>query len=112
MEQLWEISGWVGAVAILSAYLAVSMGWLQAGRGFQAANLAGSCAFMINGAFHEAWPSVVTNAAWFLISAAALVRMTALRGPVAPETAAAQLPGIPGTAGQPATEPTRPSCSA
>ncbi|NUS35849.1 MAG: hypothetical protein HOQ04_05220, partial [Pseudarthrobacter sp.] len=48
MELLWEIAGWAGAVAILSAYLAVSMGWLKAGKGFQTANLFGSVAFIIN----------------------------------------------------------------
>ena len=84
MELLFEISGWAGAVAILSAYLAVSMGWLKAGKGFQTANLLGACAFIINGAFHEAWPSVVTNVAWFLISAVALLRMRSRQGsPVA-----------------------------
>jgi hypothetical protein len=75
MELLWEITGWAGAVAILSAFMAVSMGWLKAGRRFQTANLLGACAFIVNGIFHEAWPSVVTNIAWFLISAVALFRM-------------------------------------
>lgn len=102
MELLWEIAGWAGAVAILSAYLAVSMGWLKAGRGFQTANLLGSCAFIINGAFHEAWPSVVTNIAWFLISAVALLRMRSMDG--SPEAAAeapqVQFPGVPDTTGQ------------
>ncbi|MET3932341.1 YgjV family protein [Arthrobacter sp. OAP107] len=99
MELLWEISGWAGAVAILSAYLAVSMGWLKAGKGFQIANLLGSCAFIINGAFHEAWPSVVTNVAWFLISAVALVRMRSQQVPPAPavEPAPVQFPGVPET---------------
>lgn len=100
MELLWEISGWAGAVAILSAYLAVSMGWLKAGKGFQVANLLGSCAFIINGAFHEAWPSVVTNVAWFLISAVALVRMRSQQEPpaaAAVEPAPVQFPGVPET---------------
>ncbi len=81
MELLWEIAGWAGALTILSAYLTVSMGWIRAGKGFQTANLLGSCAFIVNGAFHEAWPSVVTNIAWFLISAVALVRMRSLTKP-------------------------------
>ncbi|WP_397427541.1 CBU_0592 family membrane protein [Pseudarthrobacter sp. NS4] len=102
MELLWEIAGWAGAIAILSAYLAVSMGWLKAGRGFQTANLLGSCAFIVNGAFHEAWPSVVTNIAWFLISAVALLRMRSLgEAPMtANETLHAQFPGVPDTTGQ------------
>lgn len=75
MELLWEITGWAGAAAMLGAYLAVSMGWLKPGRNFQIVNLFGSCAFIINGTLHGAWPSVVTNVAWFLISAVALYRM-------------------------------------
>ncbi|WP_426300490.1 CBU_0592 family membrane protein [Arthrobacter sp. R-11] len=73
---LWlDIAGWGGAVAILASYLSVSMGWLRAGRRFQAANLVGSVAFIINGSYYGAWPSVVTNVAWFVISAVALIRM-------------------------------------
>lgn len=69
-----EIAGWFGATAILAAHLSVSMGWLRAGPRFQAANLLGASAFIINGAHHGAWPSVVTNIIWFLISAVALPR--------------------------------------
>jgi hypothetical protein len=99
MELLWEIAGWAGAVAMLCAYLAVSMGWLKAGKGFQTANMFGSVAFIINGTLHGAWPSVVTNVAWFLISAVALVRMRA--GAAAPvEPAQVQHPGVPDTTGQ------------
>jgi hypothetical protein len=101
MELLWEIAGWAGAVAILSAYLSVSMGWLKAGKGFQTANLVGAVAFIINGTFHGAWPSVVTNVAWFLISAVALVRMRSESSP--PVVAAdpqVQFPGVPDTTGQ------------
>ena len=99
MELLWEIAGWAGAVAILSAYLAVSMGWLKAGKGFQVANLLGSCAFIVNGAFHEAWPSVVTNIAWFLISAVALLRMRSMQDSpaAAAEAPQMQFPGVPET---------------
>ena len=100
MELLWEVAGWGGAVTILSAFLAVSMGWIKAGKGFQAANLVGACAFIINGAFHGAWPSVVTNVAWCLISAVALLRMRAGRASTVGEAAPAQLPGVPDTTGQ------------
>jgi hypothetical protein len=102
MELLFEISGWAGAVAILSAFLAVSMGWLKAGKGFQTANLLGACAFIINGAFHEAWPSVVTNIAWFLISAVALLRMRSTQDSPAGAVQAPQVqfPGVPDATGQ------------
>ncbi|MFD0044205.1 hypothetical protein ACFVGV_03360 [Pseudarthrobacter scleromae] len=101
MELLWEIAGWAGAAAILSAYLAVSMGWLKAGKGFQTANLIGAVAFIINGTFHGAWPSVVTNVAWFLISAVALVRMRSeSTPPVVAADPQVQFPGVPDTTGQ------------
>ncbi|SEJ79674.1 hypothetical protein SAMN04487917_11410 [Arthrobacter sp. yr096] len=102
MELLWEIAGWTGAALILSAYLAVSMGWLKAGRRFQIANLIGACTFIANGALHEAWPSVVTNIAWFLISAVALLRMRASeQSPaVMAEEPQVQFPGVPDTTGQ------------
>ncbi|KQQ89744.1 MULTISPECIES: YgjV family protein [Micrococcaceae] len=100
MELLWELAGWAGAVAILSAYLAVSMGWLKAGKGFQTANLFGSVAFIINGTLHGAWPSVVTNVAWFLISAVALVRMREVEAPAQSVEAHVQYPGVPDSTGQ------------
>jgi hypothetical protein len=102
MELLWEIAGWTGAALILSAYLSVSMGWQAAGKGFQAANLIGACAFIINGAVHEAWPSVVTNIAWFLISAVALLRMRSTQASpaAAAEAPQVQFPGVPDTTGQ------------
>ena len=102
MELLWEVAGWAGAAAILSAYLAVSMGWVKAGRRFQTANLLGACAFIVNGSFHEAWPSVVTNIAWFLISAVALLRMRSAGQPpvAAVDAPQVQFPGVPDTTGQ------------
>ena len=103
MELLWEIAGWSGAVLILSAYLSVSMGWLKAGKHFQVANLIGACAFIVNGAVHEAWPSVVTNIAWCLISGIAILRMRAKQesqAAAAVEAPQVQFPGVPDTTGQ------------
>lgn len=78
------------------------MGWLKTGRAFQTANLLGAIAFIINGAFHEAWPSVATNVARFLISATALFRMRSASRPAAPSVVDAQpvqFPDIPETTG-------------
>jgi hypothetical protein len=88
MELLWEMTGWAGAVAMLGSYMSVSMGWLKPGVNFQALNLVGSCAFIINGTLHAAWPSVVTNVAWFLISAVALLRLRAAQQPASIESSA------------------------
>ncbi|MFJ4169618.1 hypothetical protein ACIPY3_08920 [Paenarthrobacter sp. NPDC089714] len=83
MEMLWEVVGWTGAAAMLGAFMSVSMGWLKPGISFQAVNLFGACAFILNGLLHGAWPSVVTNIAWFLISSIAILRMRAKQRAVA-----------------------------
>ena len=97
MGLLLEIAGWAGAASILSAYLSASRGWIRTGRLFYAVNLLGSCAFIINGAYHGAWPSVVTNIAWFLISLIALLH--ALRRRAEPKLS---VRGRPPTAATPA----------
>ncbi|WP_197412768.1 YgjV family protein [Arthrobacter sp. EpRS71] len=112
MELLFEIAGWAGAVAMLGGYMAVSMGWLQAGSTFQTVNLFGSCAFIINGTLHGAWPSVVTNVAWFLISAVALLRMRAKLRPAEATAEPQESPSLgPDTAAQVIVAAARPAAS-
>jgi len=113
MELLFEIAGWAGAVAMLGGYMAVSMGWLQAGTTFQTVNLFGSCAFIINGTLHGAWPSVVTNVAWFLISAVALLRMRAKSQPAQVAAEAPETPSLgPDTAALAIVAAARPDTAA
>lgn len=108
MELLWEVAGWGGALVILGAFMGVSMGWMKTGKVFQVANLVGACAFIVNGAWHGAWPSVVTNVVWFLISAVALFRMRGAVKPAPAEAPVAHRPGAPVTTSQLAiVEPTR-----
>lgn len=75
MDVVFEVTGWIGAATMLMAYLFVSMGWLRPGRRFQAANLVGACAFIVNGAYHGAWASASTNIVWALISVISLIRI-------------------------------------
>ncbi|WP_205761566.1 CBU_0592 family membrane protein [Arthrobacter mobilis] len=93
MAFLAEVSGWLGAVAVLAGYLLFSMGRIQNGRLFQTANLAGSVAMIVNGAYHGAWPSVATNVAWCAIAATALVRLRQLRRT---DPARGEAPGLDG----------------
>ncbi|MFJ4264794.1 hypothetical protein ACIPYU_20320 [Paenarthrobacter nicotinovorans] len=74
MEFFAEASGWLGALAVLAGYAGFSMGWITDVRFFQACNLAGSAALLINGCYHGALPSVVLNAAWACISTVAMVK--------------------------------------
>jgi hypothetical protein len=71
-----ELAGWLGAGALLGAYVLVSSGRLAArGHVFQLINLAGATGLVINGAWHDAWPSVGLNVVWIAVGLAALTRL-------------------------------------
>jgi hypothetical protein len=75
-SMLVDIAGWVGAVLILAGY-----GLLTAGRltsrdpAYQWMNVVGAIGFIINSAWHAAWPSAILNVIWVGIGVVALVRM-------------------------------------
>jgi hypothetical protein len=86
-----EISGWIGAFAVLAGYLLFSIGRIHNGKLFQTMNLTGAAAMIVNGSYHGAWPSVATNIAWCAIGAAALVRLGRLRQATPPTREAPDL---------------------
>lgn len=81
-DLLVETVGWVGAAALLLGYGLVSAGRLD-GRstGFQVLNLVGSAGLLINGVWHDAWPSAALNAVWLVIGLMALGRLRRWRRP-------------------------------
>lgn len=81
MNVWFDIAGWFGTATYLLAYLGLSMGWLPPSRRYLTLNLLGACAFMVNSAYHEAWPSVAVNGAWVVISVAALFRLLLRKEP-------------------------------
>jgi hypothetical protein len=67
--------GFVGGVAVLGGFAGVASGRLAAhGARYHALNLAGGLALVIAGLPAGAWPSVLVNGAWALISAHGLTR--------------------------------------
>lgn len=71
-----EVVGWIGAVLVLGAYLAVSTGRLTGGSAaFQAMNAVGAAFFVLNTWWHGAMPSMVLNIIWSGIGFAALGRL-------------------------------------
>lgn len=70
-----EVIGWLGALTVAAAYLLFSIHRIPNGYLFQAANLAGAGAMVINGVYHSAWPSATTNIIWCGIAAWALTRL-------------------------------------
>jgi len=69
-----NVLGWVGVVALLSAYWLVST---QKAMGdsttYQGMNLLGAVLVLVNSSYYGAYPSVGVNAAWIAIGAYALV---------------------------------------
>lgn len=59
---------------MLLAYALLSARRIPAGLAFQTLNLSGAFGLLLNGASHRAWPSVLLNLAWLLLSFAALAR--------------------------------------
>jgi hypothetical protein len=68
-----NVLGWVGVIALLSAYWLVST---QRARGdstrYQGLNLLGAILVLVNSSYYGAYPSVGVNAAWIAIGAYAL----------------------------------------
>ena len=76
-----DVVGWIGAVALLTAYALVSSGRVG-GRGpaFQALNLVGAVGLLVNGVWHGAWPSAALNTVWLVVGLAALTRLRSATG--------------------------------
>ena len=76
MEIAIDVLGWIGAIALLGAYAAVSSGRV-AGKGpaYQALNLFGSAFLLVNSAYHGALPSAALNIVWIAIGAVTVARI-------------------------------------
>ncbi|CAN5384404.1 hypothetical protein BH10PSE12_BH10PSE12_35110 [soil metagenome] len=71
-----EIIGWVGAVLVLIAYIAVTTGRITgASPTFQWLNALGAGFFVLNTWWHGAMPSMVLNIIWSLLGFVTLWRM-------------------------------------
>jgi hypothetical protein len=70
-----NVLGWVGVVALLSAYWLVSTQKATGdSRTYQWMNLLGAMLVLVNSSYYGAYPSVGVNAAWIAIGAYALAR--------------------------------------
>jgi hypothetical protein len=70
---LVDVTGWLGAVALLAAYAMLSAEKVTArSRSFVLLNAAGSMALTVNGFVHGALPSAALNIVWLGIAGKAL----------------------------------------
>lgn len=75
-----EVIGWSGAVMILVAYLLLTTGKIAAASvTYQALNLVGALAFVLNSGWNGAIPSATLNVIWAGIAVYALTRIAAAR---------------------------------
>lgn len=73
VEWLVEIAGWAGALLILGAYALLSAGRVAGNSWtYQGMNVAGSAGFIVNTAWHGAWPSATLNVVWCIIGVVVL----------------------------------------
>ncbi|GAA2243567.1 hypothetical protein N1031_13520 [Herbiconiux moechotypicola] len=81
MDVLISIIGWCGTILLLLAYALLTARRLRAsGALYQAMNLVGGLALLLNTAYAGAWPSAALNLVWFGIGAAGLLRTRRIRG--------------------------------
>jgi hypothetical protein len=74
-DTLVDIVGWVGAVALLTAYIFVSTRRMEGNStSYQLLNLGGSGFLMANSFFYGAYPSSVVNIVWISIAIFTMVR--------------------------------------
>lgn len=73
---IYEVIGWLGTLAILSAYFLVSTRKITPNsKQYQFLNLFGALGIIINSVIHQAIPSVGLNIVWLLIAVYALVKL-------------------------------------
>ena len=77
-----NVLGWVGVVALLSAYWLVSTQKTTGdSRMYQGMNLLGAILVLVNSSYYGAYPSVGVNAAWIAIGVYTLAtRFHTMRG--------------------------------
>jgi hypothetical protein len=71
---LADIAGWIGAVLVVGAYAATTLGTSLRPVALHTANLAGSAGLAVVAAANHSWPSVLVNGIWLTIAGGALAR--------------------------------------
>lgn len=76
MNLIFEVIGWVGASALLTTYLLLSINIFKSQSiAYQGLNLMSSILLLINAFYIKSYPFVLINAVWSLIAVVALFRL-------------------------------------
>jgi hypothetical protein len=68
------LAGWIGALLVVAAYAAITVGTPRHPAALHLANLIGSAGLATVAFANHTWPSVFVNGIWLAIAGAALVR--------------------------------------
>jgi hypothetical protein len=80
IDAVIDILGWLGAAAVLLAYLLVSAKRVTADRtSYQLLNLVGSLFLIVNTMHYRAYPSAFVNVVWLGIAAYATAKYTVIQ---------------------------------
>jgi hypothetical protein len=75
-RQLIELVGYAGSASLLGVYMLMLAGRLDGhGVGFNLGMLVGCALLGLNMAAHRAWPGVITQAAFVVVAALALIHI-------------------------------------
>jgi uncharacterized membrane protein YgdD (TMEM256/DUF423 family) len=79
-QLLIDITGWLGAVCVVYAYLMVSARKLEGDSlQYQVFNILGALFLIINTYFHQAYPSTIVNIIWVGIALFSLLRKKTIK---------------------------------
>lgn len=81
---MYEVIGWLGAVAVLVAYGMVTR--FGTSRLYHWLNIAGACGLLANALHHRAFPSTFVNVIWVFIGAWGITRIRHGERPTTPNS--------------------------
>lgn len=80
MALLIDVLGWIASVLIVGAYFLNIRGrWSAQSKWYIICNLVGGAFFIINTAYHGAYPSALVNVVWVIIAMFSLLKLLRAR---------------------------------
>jgi hypothetical protein len=76
MALLIDVLGWIASVLIVGAYFLNIRGkWSAQSKWYILCNLVGGAFFIVNTAYHGAYPSALVNVVWVIIAVFSLLKL-------------------------------------
>ena len=80
MAVIIDVLGWIASVLIVGAYFLNIRGrWSAQSKWYIICNLVGGAFFIINTAYHGAYPSALVNVVWVIIAMFSLLKLLRAR---------------------------------